>query len=294
MALSGAALYVYARPHLSETAALVAMAAYVVLPYHLIDLYHRGALAEWLGFAWMPLALLFTERLVEEDGNLLDAAGLALSYGGFLWSHLPTAHQFTMVLAFTAGWLALRRGRLRGLATVVGALVVGLGLAAAYVYPAIVEQAFIRPELVRDVWPYAESYLLVSTPPAQAPAEFWALLNQTWLFDALGTALAGIAFLLHARSEEARLRERALLWAVLGAFLCFMMTRLSQRRPVAAACALAAGCSRCWPARSSWEVLCSAPSVSRLPVSGRWRSIRARTARRRRTPGSCRRRPWRT
>ncbi len=227
MALSGAALYLYARRHLSEAAASVAMAAYVVLPYHLIDLYHRGALAEWLGFVWMPLTLLFTERLVEEEGGLLDAAGLALCYGGFLWSHLPTAHQFTMVLALTAGWLALRRGRLLSLAPVAGALVAGLGLAAAYVYPAIVEQAFIRPERVRDVWPYAESYLLVRTPPAQAPPEFWALLNQAWLFGALGTALAGAAFLLHGRSETSRLRERALLWAASGIFLCFMMTSLS-------------------------------------------------------------------
>src|SRR5918911_2087320 len=55
MAGAGLALYAYARQVMSRAAAVVAMAAYVVGPYHLLDQYQRGALAELLGFVWMPL-----------------------------------------------------------------------------------------------------------------------------------------------------------------------------------------------------------------------------------------------
>src|SRR5215831_17565460 len=65
MVASAAAIYLYARRTLSRAAAVVAMTCYTILPYHLIDQYQRGALAELLGFVWMPLILLFLEQLFD-------------------------------------------------------------------------------------------------------------------------------------------------------------------------------------------------------------------------------------
>src|SRR5215467_7957813 len=78
MVASAAAIYWYARRSLSRPAALVAMACYIILPYHLIDQYQRGALAELLGFVWMPLILLFIEQMVDQPGGLssLDSPGI--------------------------------------------------------------------------------------------------------------------------------------------------------------------------------------------------------------------------
>ncbi len=63
MLASAAAIYIYARRFMSRFAALTAMAAYIFLPYHLLDQYQRGAIAELLGFIWMPLMLMFGESL---------------------------------------------------------------------------------------------------------------------------------------------------------------------------------------------------------------------------------------
>src|SRR5262245_1150870 len=51
---SVAAIYWYARQTMSRAASLVASTTYVFAPYHLINQYQRGAIAEFLSFVWTP------------------------------------------------------------------------------------------------------------------------------------------------------------------------------------------------------------------------------------------------
>src|SRR5260370_13291292 len=192
MAASAAAIYLYARRSLSRPAAALAMACYTILPYHLIDQYQRGALAELLGFVWMPLILLFIERLFDPPGgpsSVADAsleqatkaegtggvspldkrrsvvrcisaiAGLALVYGAFIWSHPPTAFQFSMVLAVFILLLALARKKWRGIALTGAGVALGLALSSAYLYPAYLEKNLIHNEFIAENWPYRQSYV---------------------------------------------------------------------------------------------------------------------------------------
>ncbi|MXO84575.1 integral membrane-like protein [Altererythrobacter aurantiacus] len=62
-------------------------AAYIIAPYHLMDFYVRGALAEFAAFAWLPLIALAIERMPDRRALPL----LALSYCGLILTHLPTA-----------------------------------------------------------------------------------------------------------------------------------------------------------------------------------------------------------
>src|SRR5215471_8826093 len=47
--------YVLARTFYSRMASAVAAVLYAVFPYHQLDLYWRGAIAEFVGFAFLPL-----------------------------------------------------------------------------------------------------------------------------------------------------------------------------------------------------------------------------------------------
>jgi hypothetical protein len=60
---SAAAMYFYAKQSLSRTGAIVAMIAYIVMPFHLYEQYVRGTFGELMTYVWMPLILLFTDRL---------------------------------------------------------------------------------------------------------------------------------------------------------------------------------------------------------------------------------------
>jgi len=245
MVASGAAIYFYARQKMSRAAAVVAMAAYIFLPYHLIDQYQRGAIAELLSFVWMPFILLFSDRLFERPAPLQEAkparlnlshillnmAGLALSLAGFLWSHPPTAYQFLLgfgVIVLVFAWL---RRDLKGLVMVGAGSVLGLALSAAYLYPASVEQDLIRHEYVSVRWPYHESYIFWhNLPDREYHLAFFNLLDSVWILSAIALTGSAILLLLIKRRitrQTEGLYHRVILWTTLGAVASFLMTRLS-------------------------------------------------------------------
>ena len=257
MLASAAAIYIYARQFMSRFAAVTAMAAYIFFPYHLLDQYQRGAIAELLGFVWMPLMLLFGERLfrqtspleirVQDSGDQSEAkkatgrsqtsrllwnfAGLAASYGAFVWSHPPTAYQFTLAFGIFLIALAWLRRDVKGLLYAGAAVALGLAISAAYLYPAAVEQDLIRHEYISETWPYHNTYVFVhDLYYIDSHHPFFRLINSLWIFGTVLIALSAIVFLAvksYARALKPQLRERVLLWVILGAFATFMMTKLS-------------------------------------------------------------------
>ena len=244
MIASAAALYFYARRVMGRAAAITAMAAYVVLPYHLTDQYHRGAIAELLGFVWMPLILLFCDRLMKAPGadettrisnrraTFLDAAVLAICYGAFLWSHPPTAYQFTLGLGAYLLALGIMQRQWKGLLVVSLAIALGLGLSAAYLVSAAVEQNLIHKEFISETWPYHDTYIFVhSLYSAELYGGFFKLLDWIWI---TGTALiAGVALLLlgvrrRVLASVPALKQRVVAWVILGGLASFMMVKASM------------------------------------------------------------------
>ncbi|MGH9850809.1 MAG: 6-pyruvoyl-tetrahydropterin synthase-related protein, partial [Blastocatellia bacterium] len=224
---SAAAIYWYARQTMSRAAGLMAAAVYVFAPYHLINQYQRGAMAEFLGFVWAPLVLLFAERLLGESfwrKTLLNAAGLAASFSAFLWSHPPTAYQFLLVFGFCFAIWAIRRGEWRKLVVIGGALLLGSMLAAAYFYPAILEQHLINADDVERTWPYHTSYVydFGQARYDQANSAFFVRIDRIWAFNLIAILVAAAAlFIVRRRSG------RVWLWTSAGLLSCFLMTKYS-------------------------------------------------------------------
>ena len=220
---SAAAIYLLARRYMSRIAALAAMTAYVVFPYHAIDLYHRVALAELLSFVWMPLIVLFAGQLLANGRPWLPLSGLALSYGGFLWSHPPTAYQFSLVFCPFIVLLAVWRRSWRGLLWTAAGFALGGGLSAAYLLPAALEQNLIRHEIIEEIWPYHETYLFMYARYSRRYFEFFQLLNWSWRFDVAVILLAASAVLILTK----RLRRLAIFWTLIGGLASFLMLRAS-------------------------------------------------------------------
>ena len=240
---SAAAFYLYARERMSRLAASVAMAAYIFLPYHILDQYQRGAMAEMLGFVWAPLMLLFGQRLFRErlregepassirSSRLVSIAGLAAVYGAFLWSHPPTAYQFTLCFGLFVLILALRRRDLKGLVNVGAAMGLGVALSGAYLVSAAAEENLIGHEYISENWPYHATYVFVHGLPYRAPhLGFFALIDGIWISSIVGTLIVAVALLTCTRRRRLispALKEQVVLWAILGCFVAFMMTKAS-------------------------------------------------------------------
>jgi hypothetical protein len=232
MAASGLALHAYARRRLSPGGAATATVAYLVLPYHLLDLYQRGALAELSTFVWMPLAWIGLENLFdqgpgvgeERGARLRSAAWLAAAVGALFWCHPPTAFTFVLVSGVLAVVLTARHRDVRVLGMTALAVVLGLGLAAAYFYPAVAEQEFVRNDVFRARWAYADAYVPGPRPAESSPA-FWRVLTGTWLVSSVGIVVCA-ALLLLRRHEPAR-RPQVTLWCLAGAIPSLLVTPLA-------------------------------------------------------------------
>jgi len=244
---------------MSSRAALAAMAIYVFAPYHLLNQYQRGAMSELMSFVWMPLVLLFAERCSAGSGEgpdsggagrshspylmWLDVAGLAASFGGFLWTHPPTAYQFTLVFGVFIVIQAIARGAGRELLRVAGGLIFGSMLGAAYFYPAIAEQHLVNYDDVERTWPYHASY--VFDYGRKVYDRFFALfherLDRIWVFNLAAILLCAMALMRYGERQRpelrrtagfARLRSLTLsaphrLWMAAGLLASFLMTKFS-------------------------------------------------------------------
>ena len=243
MIAAAAALYIYARQVMGRAAAAAAMAAYIFLPYHLVDQYQRGAIAELLGFVWMPLMLLLGERLMRlpaperaknpanKSSTLLCIAGLAASYGAFLWSHPPTAYQFTLAFGLYIIVLSAIRREWKGLLAVGAAMTLAVGLSAVYLVSAALEQDLIRHEYISDTWPYHKTYVFVHDLfNYEYHRAFFKAIDWMWITGTLITAVCAILFAVKRRALNlsSSLKQRVALWLLLGGAASFMMTKASM------------------------------------------------------------------
>ncbi|HEX8088538.1 MAG TPA: hypothetical protein VF762_06765, partial [Blastocatellia bacterium] len=242
MASSGAAMYVYARGVMCRRAAVAAMSAYLLMPYHLVDQYQRGAIAELLGFVWMPLMLMYGDRLLMgglgsveagEQGMEVEAgrrclgmrgrvracAGLAVSYGGFVWSHPPTAYQYGVGFMVYVLAVSVMRREWKGVVWVGAGSVLGVGLSAAYLLPAALEQDLIRKEYVLTTWPYHKTYVFVHDLfNYKLFQEFFACVDFMWILSTVSVITLGVALLIMERRASVpgrSLRQHVGPWVIL-------------------------------------------------------------------------------
>jgi ABC-type polysaccharide/polyol phosphate export permease len=194
---SGLAMYGFVRQALGRRAGLVAAVAYMVIPYRLVDIYVRAALAEAVAYVFVPLVLWGAWAAIRRP-RLASVLGLALAFAALVLTHPLTALLLTVVLVFYTAVLALARvnesqpfraltresilpllGHLgHVLAPVVGGVVLGLGLSALFVVPAMTESRFVRV----DQW-YGGRYSWGGDF-----VEFFQLFSPQWGF---GTSVPG-------------------------------------------------------------------------------------------------------
>ncbi|MFN2225029.1 MAG: 6-pyruvoyl-tetrahydropterin synthase-related protein, partial [Anaerolineae bacterium] len=232
---AGLAMYLYGRQVMGRRRGFLASVVYVYIPYHLVDIYVRAALAEYFAFVWMPLALLAFHHLVEApSARRLGLA--ALAYGGLWLAHNPTGLSFTPLLAAYVlfrllagpqGW----RGRLQRAAAPLVAALLGMGIAAALLLPNLLERDLINQEQwVRAGYDYSLHFL----QPAHLLSPAWGYLPGTpgtegvmsHQLGAVPVLLAAVAVVALPRRSR---RERALALFFGGATLAllFFMMPLS-------------------------------------------------------------------
>ena len=139
---AGISMYLFAREWVDDSTATLAAALYAVNPYELVLIYQRAAFAELVASIWLPGILLFALR---ERGNFWrNTLGLALFIAAIWLTNLPSAVIASYLLAFVVILRALHLRRVEPLLRASAAMVLGLGLVAFYLLPAVYEQRWVQ------------------------------------------------------------------------------------------------------------------------------------------------------
>jgi hypothetical protein len=146
LTLAGASMYALARRWLDPPDALFAAAFYALNPYHLLIVYWRSAYAELLAAVVIPLAVLCALR-IKEDG-VRPILWLSLALAAAWLANAPAALMIHYSTAGLVAVMALQERSARDSSRILFrsalAILLGAGLAAFYLVPAIYEQPWIN------------------------------------------------------------------------------------------------------------------------------------------------------
>jgi len=204
MGCSGIAMYAFLRGHAERP--LLGAIFYLAAPYHLLDFSRRGALAEFTAIALLPLVAVGIRRAVRGR-----PASLAVAYALLIMTHLPIA---LLASIFLVPMVVLVEGGANkiGIARILSGLILGIGIAAVYLLPALALQPFTAmktmqgaPLLQPASWTFATFFrgnipaLLLLAAVGLALAATAAILLVTrrdaWGIFVLGMAALGLGLL---------------------------------------------------------------------------------------------------
>ena len=226
---SGLAMYVLGRSLLGRAGSAFASVLYMALPWHLINIYYRTAMAEFWAFFWLPLILFFASRLGRSGkGSFI---GLSVCYAGLITTHLPTALLFTPFLLAFIAFIFVGQRDMRSLGLRLLALGAGTALSAVFLLPAVMELRHIDMQDFTSEELAVRSNFLFSTKAIESGA----FKGIEWLLRAYERmALASLlVFLIGAVSSSKRisgegpLRAPLRFFAFSGMAAVFMTTPLS-------------------------------------------------------------------
>lgn len=228
---SGMTMYLYCRLFFDCIPSLVGAITYIILPYHVLDLYRRAALAEFLAFMWLPLILYFASRL--HEGNMRYFAGLSLTYAGVIFTHLPTAVIFTPILvlysALNGWWAKSPSGVFRS--TI--AIFLGAGVSSIYLLPAMLEQKFVQIHWTKMV-PWGnplDNFLFSKTAFAKGFNTFVSQIavTQAPLLVAASFICVVSIYTKSRTTQPSQVKDKNLIFFIaLGAMSYLLMTNMSK------------------------------------------------------------------
>jgi hypothetical protein len=227
---AGSTFFLAARERSSLLGAAAGAALYLLLPYHVLDLYQRFAFAELAAFVWFPLLFLAVRRLAEGRRPRRAWFLLAAAWAGLVLTHLVTAYLALFVLVPYALLTLRRTGRWRALAAMASAGVVALLCCAPFLLPMLLQRGDVHLEWISEspFGAWARNFIYRDeTAHGYPPAPIKPLVNASATTQALvALAAAGLLALRRGRSGDGAAHEGWIHFG-LSAWTLFLQTPLS-------------------------------------------------------------------
>lgn len=158
--LSGIFAFLFLKELLkNQLAALVGSILYVWAPYRFTDIFIRGALGEASAFLFLPLLFWLTLQLTKSTSNpRLLITSLALA--GFILTHnIMSLVGVGIVGSFLVWKLITESHQWQFFKKLLLAIVLGIGLSAFFILPAIFEKKYSRISELETIYDYREQFV---------------------------------------------------------------------------------------------------------------------------------------
>lgn len=136
-------MYLLAKEFWGKMGGFLAAILYTYAPYHAVDVYVRGAMAEAFALAILPFLWLFIYKIIEKPSYKWDI------FGGVSIAALLTTHNISTMIyfPFTALWALFWLAKFKKVKNVIPLGISGLlgfGLASFFILPVIFEKPLIQ------------------------------------------------------------------------------------------------------------------------------------------------------
>ncbi len=142
MVFSGIFIYLLGKEFFGKIGGIVAAAFYIYSPYHAVDLYVRGALAEFYSFVFLPACLWSTVKLIKEKRliwlvlNSIFLSLLVLSHNLIVIAFVP------FYLIWLLFFLIQEKEKRKAIFLCLGSILLAFGLTAYFSLPALLEKKY--------------------------------------------------------------------------------------------------------------------------------------------------------
>lgn len=211
LAASGLAMRRWLLARSLPRAALVGAVLYMLAPYHLYDLFARGALAEGSAYAALPLVFLALDRVA--GGHKWGVAGLAAAYAALVVAHLPVA---LLASPLVAAFAFRSANSAHALLRMAAGGAIGIGLAAIYLVPALTLGEHILSEAFSGEFYRPERWFFWKS-------ELWAASAVMWVVIPLWIGVALLAAVSVTRGEKS---PEMLFWGAATALMLLLIAGL--------------------------------------------------------------------
>ncbi len=158
--LSGLFVYLLAGEFINENSALITALVYLTAPYHAVDVFVRGALSESWGLALVPLVLFAIVRVCRQP-KTSNAVILSLSTAALLTTHnITVLISMPIILVLSLYFFITNKNKRKQLVFLIPAGLLGVGLAAFFLFPVLLEQSYIQTKfLVTDYFDFRAHFV---------------------------------------------------------------------------------------------------------------------------------------
>jgi hypothetical protein len=139
--LSGISMYFLAKEFWGKSGGVLSALLYTYAPYHALDIYVRGDVAEFWAYAFVPLVFLGLWKIYKEN-KWRYVVLAAVSFALVVISHNLTAVMISPFLALLTLFLAFKARNKKTFFYLGAAFIIGVMLAAFYWLPAILEMQY--------------------------------------------------------------------------------------------------------------------------------------------------------